>query len=238
MRAWFLSSMLFLVACSGQGPSSPPPPPACVAGACPTGYACEQGQCLKTCIAESPTCDAGYRCVADVCMPCEGTGCGSPALKVQLASTPACITGMGYVSNLHPKVVGCHGSFSSGLVTMICAPGWYICKAAPRELCDALPGFFMSQLPAAQGSPWPPDSTLRCSWDGSSNNSPRGVAGCGFSIAGGTMTASSAQCGSMPTVQACGQGGWHCPAGSPPKDSDFASISNDNAQDGILCCAP
>lgn len=157
---------------------------------------------------------------------------GAADLGLAIGPAPGCASGMGYASPSFPKVNACPGVWGPSLVLYRCAPGWRLCqKAPPLEFCIALPRFFMSNQPVAQSSPWPPDSTMRCSWDGSTATSPRGVAGCG--LIEGTYQAELAQCGGFPTVEPCGANGWSC---SGTSDSDFLSIKNDNPDDGVLCC--
>lgn len=151
---------------------------------------------------------------------------------LRLGPSPGCELGMGFTHPDFPKVTACPGAFDPALAAGQCRTPFRLCPTAPpAAFCGQLSGFFAGAQPVAQSAPWPPDSTLRCAWEGSTATSPRGIAGCGQ--VEGVYESVLVQCQGFKMVQPCGSGGWNCPGVS---DSEFLNISNMNAGDGVLCC--
>lgn len=191
---------------------------------------------MRTCLLDDPA--------LDMAAPGDGDSGGADggasndlAPVIPLEPTPGCASGMGYRKT--GTMVACPGAFGAGAFYNRCGVGWSLCQANPvgAGLCEfGLPGFFAGGAPTAQAANFPPNASLQCSWTGASTSWPRGIAGCGVSVGGQTHPANMKQCGSYPRVQLCGAGGWSCPAGNPPNDTDFSKVTNVNPNDGVWCC--
>ena len=100
-------------------------------------------------------------------------------------------------------------------------------------------GIFVGRKGYRQMGPFPPDgSQASYTWDGGGNQT-RGIMYCGTPGTGGYLAPAGAagffrvvQCdsGSMPGVSSFG-----CPIVAA-SDQDFASVSNSDSANGVLCC--
>lgn len=173
-------------------------------------------------------CPENQRCVDGLCTPDVGgsdmtmadlttTDGGGPG---DLAQPGGCKAGTAIV--IGAKVRACQGTFGAGGASSLCGAGYSACLAlSPSDTaaCRNVPGFFVADQTAYfVGSP----SNETCG----NSLANQLIYGCGQ-----TGTTGARQCGGFPVEVALGTS-LKSPNGS------FASLTNTDPNQGVLCCLP
>jgi hypothetical protein len=205
-----------------------------------------------TCSAERPVCPDSLQCIQNCCggPPCgaqssaDGGSQDPPPWDPQAkpSATSGCRSGMGYVLSEH--AVACPGVLmQQGDVTSQCGDGWSLCPLSPLppDRCASVPWGFFAAMPRGMQFHVPPSETLQCLWSGEGADvDQRFLFGCGSTPK--TTYSAPLPCGGFSQAVLCRNGAAEAPMtcdcllGAVPGDKDFASVTNPNPADGILCC--
>lgn len=174
-------------------------------------------------------CPVDQRCVDGLCKPVvdgsddmtmpdlAATDAGGPA---DLARPGGCKAGNAIV--VGAKVRACQGTFAAGGGSALCGTGYSVCTtlaAGDIAACRNLSAFFVADQPAYfVGSP----SNETCG----TSLANQVIYGCGQAGSSGAR-----QCGGFPVELALG-------ASLMSPNGSFASLANNDPNQGVLCCLP
>lgn len=217
--------LLVFAGCSaGIGPGPPAPEKKY---ACNEGYACPQGQdCVKDCCG-GPPCSTDY---FEARPP-------SPPVVV-LGPAEGCVSGTGY-ELVAGKGYACPGKVTGGAKKQ-CVTGLpggdYLPCTTSRSLVlfsQALQSFFAAAQPIEQIG-----DTTQCGYVQTDPTIEHYIAGLGGSAKDYVrpLPAPCAGWTNIVRVDATPSTGWTVPLSHPPVEGDIVNVSNDNADDGVICC--